>query len=122
MSGILAKGEGHIRSCPSSFFQNLSRVAVPFGDGSGQGLRGARQEAVFFFALEDKGSLVFEKSDELIRSEDGADFDAVAMLDEYQTLSGLQTEGFSNLLRDDDLVFGRQNRCCHTKSNSEEIG
>ena len=51
-------------------------------------------------------SLFFEESDQLVGSQNGADFNFPVNFREVETLSWLEIHGFTNLFRDDDLVFG----------------
>lgn len=50
--------------------------------------------------------LVLEVADELLRGEDGADFDFPVLFRELEALSRFEIHGSTDLLRDDDLVFG----------------
>lgn len=47
-----------------------------------------------------------EKTDELVGSQDGADFDLAVLLDELEALAGFEIHGFSDFFGDDNLKFG----------------
>ena len=63
----------------------------------------------------------FQVTDELLRREDGAEFDVAVLLNDVESLAGFEVERLTNFLWDNDLVFGRQKRCCHTFLNMGDI-
>ena len=76
---------------------------------------GSWEGAVGFFPLKGDVGRVFEEAEDLVRREDGAEFDVAVLFKDAEALAGLEGEGVADLLRDDDLEFGGQNGGCHTK-------
>lgn len=65
-----------------------------------------RLEFAIRFPFELERLVAFEVTDELLRGEDGADFDFSVLFGELEALAWFEIQGLPDLFRDDDLVFG----------------
>jgi hypothetical protein len=59
-----------------------------------------------FFPLKRQLCFSFKKANELLRGEDGAEFDIAIFFNDAEPLARLKIKRFTDLLGDDDLVFG----------------